>query len=130
MITLSFVCIYDIFFYPCPCVMATIQLSAPMTVCTISLSIWFMVALLKHEMNENDIKRLILMIVWLGDSRKLMTCQYLIRFIKKANHINLRSFLAHAPWGELSYVDSEKCYGMKSICLHHDKCEFVYLSVS
>lgn len=44
-------------FYTRPCVMATIQLSAPMTVCTISLSIWFMVALLKHEVNENDIER-------------------------------------------------------------------------
>lgn len=49
------------------------------------------------------------------------------KIYKKTNHINLKSFLA--PWGEL-YIDSEKCCGMKSICLYHDKCEFVYLYVS
>lgn len=49
------------------------------------------------------------------------------KIYKKTNHINLKSFLA--PRGEL-YIDSEKCCGMKSICLYHDKCEFVYLYVS
>lgn len=110
-----------IFFYSRLCVMATIQFSAPMTVCTISLYVWFMVVLLWHEMNENDIKRPTgnSMIWWFKETYGLWRKIYIKS--KKPNHISLKSFLA--PWGELSY----NCYGMKSICVHHDKCVFVYL---
>lgn len=67
----------------------------------------------------------ILMIVWLGDLRKFMMLIF-YKIYKKINYINLKLFFV--LWGKL-YIDSEKCYGMKLICLYYDKCEFVYLYV-
>lgn len=59
----------------------------------------------------------ILMIVWLGDLRKFMMLIF-YKIYKKINYINLKLFFV--LWGEL-YIDSEKCYGMKLICLYYDK---------